>query len=248
MSPSSLILTIAVASTATLSAPDLHPALATPPPHRAGHVREMGGAPRPEWATASVPDTVWRLVVAATDTHDDESAKAWLRDAESHARASVVDDPADVGRRYAYAVVLGLRANFEGGQTKVRAAAALHEQLGHILGASQDHVGARHMLGRLHAGVRRMNGVTRWIATNLLGGGELKKATWEAAEENLAFAEARAPGVADHHLQLALLYRDTGRPALALRELEHALAIPAVTVLEESVLAEARMVRDELAP
>jgi len=241
MSPSSLILTIALASTATLTVPAVRPASAT-------HPMNETGTPRPEWATATVPDTVWRLVLAATDTRDEERAKALLRDAESHARASVVDDPADIGRRYAYAVVLGLRANAEGGQTKVRAAAALHEQLGHILSVDEDHVGARHMQGRLHAGVRRMNGVTRWIATNLLGGGELKKATWEAAEENLAFAETHAPSVADHHLQLALLYRDTGRPGLALREIEHALAIPAVTVLEESVLAEARAVRDDLAP
>ena len=51
--------------------------------------------------------------------------------------------------------------------------------------------------------------ITRWIATRLLGGGELRKATWEEAERNLAFAEERAPGVSEHHLQLANLYADT---------------------------------------
>lgn len=103
------------------------------------------------------------------------------------------------------------------------------------------------MLGRLHAGIRRMNRVTRWIATNLLGGDELKRATWELAEENLAFAEEHAPGVADHHLQLALLYRDTGRRDLASEELSHVLEFEASTELELEIQAEAREVWSELA-
>jgi hypothetical protein len=91
-----------------------------------------------------------------------------------------------------------------------------------------------------------MNRVTRWIATNLLGGDELRKATWEAAEENLAFAEDRAPEIADHHLQLARLYHDTGRSELALRELDHVVEVPAVTALELAVRAEAMALREEL--
>jgi hypothetical protein len=82
------------------------------------------------------------------------------------------------------------------------------------------------MMGRLNAAVLRMSRVTRWLATSLLGGGELKKATWIAAERDLAFAETRVPQVSDHHLQLAYLYRDTKRPGLAMTEVEHVLAMP----------------------
>jgi hypothetical protein len=209
-------------------------------------VADPDGRSRPAWATANVPDTVWILVETATETGDEERAKTLLREAEVHARAAVEDGASDVGRRYALAVVLGLRANREGGQDKVRAASGLSTQLEAILAAEPDHVGARHMLGRLHAGVRRMNRVTRWIATNLLGGDELRKATWEAAEENLAFAEDRAPEIADHHLQLARLYHDTGRPELALREIEHVVEVPAVTALELAVRAEAMALGEEL--
>ncbi len=95
------------------------------------------------------------------------------------------------------------------------------------------------MLGRLHAGVLRMGRVTRRIATNLLGGGELGKATWEEAEQHLAFAEERVPELADHHLQLANLFRDTDRPEQALEEVEHVIALPARSYLEERVLNEA---------
>jgi hypothetical protein len=203
---------------------------------------------RPEWAGESVPDTVVALVERATDAPEGDARKALLRQAEEQARASVVGHEDDIGRRYALAVVLGLRANAEGGQTKVRAASDLSKELDAILAVDPAHAGARHMLGRLHAGIRRMNRVTRWIATNLLGGDELKRATWELAEENLVFAEAQAPGVADHHLQLALLYRDTHRPDLALAELAHVLEFEAASALEAEVLAEAREVRAYLTP
>ena len=143
-------------------------------------------------------------------------------------------------------VVLGLRTNVEGGQTKVRIAAELIEELQVLLELDPNHAGAHHLLGRLHAGVRRMNRITRWVATNLLGGDELKKATWEAAEENLLFAEQHSPEVSDHHLQLALLYRDTGRPELAVEELGHVMAMQAATVMELEVQREATEVWADL--
>jgi hypothetical protein len=197
------------------------------------------GPQRPDWATEGVPDTVVALVERARDTSDGDSQKGLLQEAERHARAAVVGHEHDIGRRYGLAVVLGLRANSEGGQSKVRAAAAMSTELEAILAADSSHAGARHMLGRLHAGVRRMNRVTRWLATNLLGGDALKRATWEAAEANLAYAEEHAPDVADHHLQLALLYRDTGRPELALEELAHVRQFQATNAMEVAVHAEA---------
>jgi hypothetical protein len=203
-------------------------------------------AERPEWATETVPDTVVALVEMATHAPAGDLRKRLLREAEGHARAAVAELEADVGRRYALAVVLGLRTSTEGGQGKVRAASDLSRELDRILAADPGHAGARHMLGRLHAGVRRMSGVTRWMATNLLGGAELKRATWAAAEENLVYAEQQAPGVADHHLQLALLYRDTDRRELALEELGHALALEPRSALEQEVLAEARAVMSDL--
>ena len=201
---------------------------------------------RPDWATESVPDSVAALVERANDTANDDQRKDLLAEAEEHARAAVSGHEHDIGRRYALAVVLGLRANSEGGQSKVRAAADMSTELEAVLAADSSHAGARHMLGRLHAGIRRMNRVTRWVATNLLGGDALKRATWQAAEENLAYAEEHAPGVADHHLQLALLYRDTGRPELALEELAHVREFHATNAMEVALHAEAAEVWSDL--
>jgi hypothetical protein len=199
---------------------------------------------RPYWATETVPDTIVTLVERAADS-DGDARKDLLREAERHARESLAEAD-DIGRRYALAVILALRANVEGGRTKVQTAAALSEQLDVILAAEPHHVGARHMLGRLHAGIRRMGRVSRWLAKNVMGGGALADATWEEAESNLAYAEENAPWVADHHLQLALLYRDTGRPELAAVEISHALEIEPRNALEHAVREEALKVGSEL--
>ncbi len=189
----------------------------------------------PAWVVEGVPDTVWILVEATYADVEDDLAKEMLMDAEDHARTAAQGYENDVGRRFALAVVLGRRADKEGGRTKIRVASEFHEELEAVLQLAPKHPQARHLMGRLYAGVRRMGSMTRWIATNLLGGGELKQATWEAAEAHLLFAEQAQPEVSDYHLQLARLYRDTDRPELALREVRHVFDLPVTTPLETAV-------------
>ena len=147
--------------------------------------------------------------------------------------------PDAVEDRYALAVVLGLRADHEGGASKVKAASRMYDQLERILALSPDHVGAHHLLGRLQAGVMRMDRVTRWIATRLLGGGRLRGASWDEAERNLTFAVRAAPSIPDYHFELAHLYEDTGRLDLALQEARLVLAMDPSTAIEASVPAKA---------
>jgi tetratricopeptide (TPR) repeat protein len=193
---------------------------------------------RPAWVSGDIPSDVWQRVEAAV-TANDEDRRQLLVEAEHHARTRIAERPESADRRFALAVVLGMRADREGGRTKIRAASALHDQLSAILVDEPDHAGARYLLGRLHAGVRRMNRVTRWLATNLLGGETLKQATWAGAEEHLTFAEQSAPEVPDHHLQLARLYEDTGRPERAREELEHVLELEPRSALEREAHASA---------
>jgi hypothetical protein len=205
-----------------------------------------GDEARPAWVVGDVPDTVWILVEASVAVGDEDRAKEILRDAETLARDAAVGHDGNVGRRFALAAVLGMRTDIEGGRTKVGTAAALYEELRVVLELDPDHTRARYMMGRLHAGVRRMGGVTRWLATNLLGGAVLKEASWEEAERHLAFAESRAPEVPDHHLQLARLYGDTGRPGLAVEEARHVLALEARSPLEQAAAEEAAAYLAEL--
>jgi len=201
---------------------------------------------KPAWVVGDVPDTVWILMEAAVATDSDDEMKSMLREAEDHAREATVGYEDNVGRRFALAAVLGMRADREGGRTKVNAASAMHDELQVVLELEPDHTEARYMMGRLHAGVRRMNGITRWLATNLLGGGTLKSASWEEAERHLTFAEANAPEVPDHHLQLARVYRDTDRPELAADELVHVLEIEPVSPMEHEAREVALEMQAEL--
>jgi hypothetical protein len=203
---------------------------------------------RPAWVVGDVPDTVWLLVEAAIAVEDENDGKAMLREAEALARAGTVGHEANVGRRFALAAVLGMRTDREGGRTKIRVASALNDELNAVLELDPDHAQARFLRGRLHAGVRRMGRVTRWLATNLLGGSTLKEATWEEAERNLAFAEAQAPDVPDHHLQLALLYRDTDRPELAAIEVAHVLEMEVRSPMELAARDEALELAADLDP
>jgi tetratricopeptide (TPR) repeat protein len=203
---------------------------------------------KPAWVVGDVPDTVWILMehAVAVGVDDEDRMKEVLKEAEGFARAAVVGHEESVGRRFALAAVLGMRADREGGRTKVRAASALYEELDVVLAIDPEHAQANYMMGRLHAGVRRMNGVTRWIATNLLGGDVLKSASWEEAERYLVFAAARAPEVPDHHLQLARVYKDTGRPELAIPPLEYVLSMDLDSPMEREAQREALEVHQEL--
>jgi tetratricopeptide (TPR) repeat protein len=230
------IITVAVAGLVVAAATDVSAQSGTRP------------LEKPAWVVGDVPDTVWVLMehAVAVGADDEDRMKEILREAEGHAREAVVDHEDNVGRRFALAAVLGMRADREGGRTKVKAASALYEELDVVLALDQDHAEAHYMMGRLHAGVRRMNGVTRWIATNLLGGDTLKKASWEEAERHLAFAVTHAPEVPDHHLQLARVYRDTGRPELAIPELEHVLAMDLDSPMEREARQEALEIHEHL--
>ncbi len=202
---------------------------------------------RPAWAAPEISEEVWRRVEDASVTEDSDRRKCLLREAEDVARARVDEAPDDVDGHFALAVVLGLRADREGGRTKVRAASGLLEELRVVLELDPEHAAAHHLMGRLHAGVMRMDSLTRWIATHLLGGGALAQASWDEAERNLAFAEARAPQVLEHHYELARLYQDTHREALALEELGHVLERPVRSSTEAAVAAKAERLERAMA-
>lgn len=201
---------------------------------------------RPAWAVDGVTDAVWMSVESALAEQDKGRTKTMLKDAEAEARSALAGHEGVAGRRFALALVLGLRIEREGGKTKIHIASDMKKELEATLAIDPLHGRARHLRGRLNAAVLRMSAITRFIATSVLGGSELKKATWQQAESDLVFAEVHVPGVSDHHLQLANLYRDTKRPELARVEVEHVLAIPFHSTMETAVHAEALRLKKKL--
>jgi tetratricopeptide (TPR) repeat protein len=193
------------------------------------------------------PDSVQWGIDAGRATEDRDAQKCWYALAEAVAREEAAAAPESLDAQYRFALTLGLRADVEGGRTRVGLANELYGQLQTVLEMDPDHADAQHIFGRLHAGVMRMNRVTRFLATRLLGGDALKGASWEEAERLLASAAQSRPDVPDYHYELGRLFEDTDRPELAAEEARHVLALEPRDAGEELMRqrAQALMERNE---
>ena len=139
-----------------------------------------------------------------------EQRAAWLLRAEEAARAAVAVDSADAEATYWLAATLGLRADVAGGRSKISLAREAYAHATRALELDSLHPGANHIVGRLHAGARRLSWLNRLIARGLGLGEILGEASWESAERHMRTAVERDPD------QLAHLH-DLGRLLLQQR-------------------------------
>lgn len=187
----------------------------------------------------------WRRILEVRSLSD-EAARPLLAHLVDSLASEAEARPESVEAQYLLAVALGARADVEGGRTKIRVARALHDQLGVVFTLDPTHAGAQHLLGRLHAAVRRMDSVTRWLATRLLGGAELAGASWTDARALLESAVVGDPCIPDHHYELARLYVDLGEQTAARDRLESMLELPDDDPLYDHVFERARALRRSL--
>jgi len=164
-------------------------------------------------------------VYAAMQRPGDADADASLAILQDSAATVLSGDPDNLEARYLLASVLGARSEVASGRAKIEWAGAMDGEVRLILEQDPSHPGAQHLLGRLHAGVRRLNRIKRFIARTLFGGAVLAGASWESAQLHLEAAEAGAPCLPDHHYELARLYHDLGMEADAYREIRHTLEV-----------------------
>lgn len=176
-----------------------------------------------------------------------DPARALLSDLQDQVESDAAARPTDVELQYVLATVIGVRAEVEKGRSKVRAANAVYRQVAVVLALDPEHAGAQHLLGRLHAGVMRMDRITRFIATRLLGGGELSGASWEEARRLLESAVAGDPCIADHHYELARLYADRGEQSAARQQIEQMLRMGGSQTRDRVVVSRAMKLLEELA-
>jgi len=190
-----------------------------------------GGGPRHDPVVVAV-----REVLALDDLAE---ARARLLTWEDTLRRAARSRPDDPGAQFRLGVALGARAEVEGGLTRVRVAKELESQLDVLLALEPAHPGALHLRGRLHAAVLRLDGVTRFLATRIMGAGELGQASWEEARANMEAAEETDPCMPEHHYELARLYAELGNASGAAREIGHVLALPPRGAYDRSVLDKA---------
>ncbi len=167
------------------------------------------------------------LVTAANDAVDkgefnpsDEQRKALYKSAEEYARRAVAANPNDAEGHFQLARSIGRNAQTMGSRDRVKYAAVVRDEALAALKLNPKHAGAMHVMGVWNAEVMRLNGFTRMIAKNLLGGKVFNEASWDNAQKYLEDAVAIEPNRITHHLDLGMVYADRDMKDKARHEFE----------------------------
>ncbi|NUQ94302.1 MAG: hypothetical protein HOQ11_08515 [Gemmatimonadaceae bacterium] len=146
---------------------------------------------------------------------------------EQYARRALEVDPRGAEGHFQLARALGRRALTLGPRDRVKYATEVRAHALDALKADPKHPGALHVMGMWNAEVMRLNGPTRWIAKNVLGGQVFGSANWDNAVKYMEQAVAVEPSRISHHIDLAEIYRDTDDKARAREEFQKVLSLPA---------------------
>jgi len=167
------------------------------------------------------------LTTAANDAVDkgefnpsDEQRKALYKSAEEYARRAVAANPNDAEGHFQLARSIGRNAQTMGSRDRVKYAAVVRDEALAALKLNPKHAGAMHVMGVWNAEVMRLNGFTRMIAKNLLGGKVFNEASWDNAQKYLEDAVATEPNRITHHLDLGMVYADRDMKDKARHEFE----------------------------
>jgi tetratricopeptide (TPR) repeat protein len=200
-----------------------------------GAFRPLDALVRLDSLLARHPDSyaaLWRAAREAVNlemlAEEEEERKAWAETAVSHARSARAVDPDGAEGASWLAIALGRQALGEGPQGRVRLAVEIREVALDALRVDSLSAAAHHVLGEWNAEIRRISGLERWLARNLLGGGVFSEASWEAALRHLERAVELNPAGLIHHLGLARAYLDVGRDDDARKVLRDLLDRPSI--------------------
>ena len=180
-----------------------------------------------EAAIALEPTNSIALTKAAYDAVDlgefnpsAEQRAALYKSAEEYARRAVAANPNDAEGHFQLARAIGRNALTMGTRDKIKYAGVVRDEALAALRLDPKHAGALHVMGVWNAEVMRLNGISRMIAKNFLGGQVFGAASWDSAQVYLERAVANDPNRITHHLDLAAVYADRGNKAKAIEEYE----------------------------
>ena len=175
----------------------------------------------------------WRAAMALLDLGEQfpERGKNPERDslharAERLARRAVAADSTRAEGHFALAAAVGRASLAMGKKARIRRAAEIRGEARRAIAIDSTHDGAYHILGRWHAEIMRLSGLSRFFARRFLGAGIFKEASWDSAVANLEKAAALDPGRIYHRLELARIYADRKRYEDARAQLAELSALP----------------------
>lgn len=161
------------------------------------------------------------------------------RAAQIYAEAAIQADSLGADGHFELAQALGRYARTRGGRERVRSGRIIYHEAARALALNPGHDGAHHVLGAWHAEVKRLPGVTRFLAKMLLGAGFLDRASWDSATTHLEQAVALRPDFIYHRLELAQVYLDRNRPGAAREQLERIATLLVSDVMDPRYREEA---------
>ncbi|HWE43730.1 MAG TPA: hypothetical protein VG432_14585 [Gemmatimonadaceae bacterium] len=187
-----------------------------------------------EAAIAIDPKNYQALINASRDAVDvgefngDKNARNELfHSGELYARRAIEVNPNDADGHFVLARALGRTALSLGPRDKVKYATEVRAHAMDALKFNPVHPGALHVMGMWNAEVMRLNGPTRWIARNVLGGQVFGSASWKNAVQFMEKAVEVDPTRITHHIDLAEIYRDTGDKTRAREQFQAVISLPA---------------------
>ncbi len=175
-------------------------------------------------------EALWKASRSAVDLgaaeRNDEKREAEFKLAERYARTAVEVNPGDAEGHFSLARALGKNALTQSPRSRIKYAKDVRNQALECLKINPKHAGCLHVMGMWNAEVMRLNGFTRAIAKNFLGGQIFNTANWAEARRYMEESVANEPDRIVHHLDLAGVYRDTGEKAKARAEYQTVMRMP----------------------
>jgi tetratricopeptide (TPR) repeat protein len=175
-------------------------------------------------------EALWKASRSAVDLgsyeRDDNKRANYFKNAELYARRAVDANPGDAEGHFNLARALGKNALSQGPRARIKYATDVRAHALECLKINPKHAGCLHVMGMWNAEVMRLNGFTRMLAKNLLGGKVFNSASWAEARRYMEESVANEPDRIVHHLDLAGVYRDIGEKAKARGEWQAVMKLP----------------------
>jgi tetratricopeptide (TPR) repeat protein len=175
-------------------------------------------------------EALWKASRSAVDLgsfeRDDGKRGNYFKNAELYARRAVEVNPGDAEGHFNLARALGKNALTQGPRARIKYATEVRTHALECLKINPKHAGCLHVMGMWNAEVMRLNGFTRMLAKNLLGGQIFGSASWSEAKRYMEESVANEPDRIVHHVDLAGVYRDMGDKAKAQAEYQTAMKLP----------------------
>ena len=175
-------------------------------------------------------EALWKAARSAVDLgsfdRNDDTRSVYFKNAELYARRAVEANPSDAEGHFHLARALGKNALTQGPKARIKYAGDVRNQALECLKINPKHAGCLHVMGMWNAEVMRLNGFTRMMAKNFLGGKIFGSASWPEAKRYMEESVANEPDRIVHHVDLGGVYRDMGDKPKALAEYQMVMKLP----------------------